>query len=466
MEQFDLICIGSGPAGEKAATQAAYFGKRVAIIERAPRPGGAMVNTGTIPSKALRETALLYSSLRHRPVPGLSVEWQHHQCMRALMANTHLVEQEEHDRIEASFDRHGIAVYSGYARLVDPHTVEIHQADGADRQISAEFLLIATGSTPLHPQGVPFDGVRVVDADGLLRLEAIPKSLAIVGGGVIGSEYAGMFAEIGVDVTLIEPRNAILGFLDPEIRQHLMRSMIDAEIDVRLNAGVERIEPDDSGVTIHLEDGGRVDAQVLLWAAGRVGNTTDLGLEAVGLKTTERGHLQVDEHYRTVVSSIYAAGDVIGFPALSSVSMEQGRVAACSMFGLDFKDHVASLVPMGLFTIPPIATIGMSEAQHGRDIVIGRSRYRLNARGRILGDKEGLCKLVFDRESRALLGAAIIGQDAIELIHLAHPIIAAGEGIDYFINTCFNYPSLCELYKYATYDALQQLDENAKRDAA
>lgn len=461
MERFDLICLGCGPAGEKAATQAAYFGRRVAIVEREPQPGGAMVNTGTIPSKALRETALLCSAFRRRPVPGLSLDIRREVSLPGFIAHKLLVQQQEHDRIEQSIDRHGITVIRGVARLAGPHAVEVEQPDGSITRLKSDYILIATGSSPHQPDFLPFDHPSVVDADGVLELERMPRSLAIVGGGVIGCEYACVFAEMGVKVSLFEPRDKLLPFLDDECRSMLYDAMASVDIDLQLNTTVEKAEvAGPNSVRVFPTPGEAFEADVLLWAAGRSGNTQDIGLETIGVEANKRGYLTVNEHYQTSAPSVYAAGDVVGYPALASTSMEQGRVAACHMFGMRFKRSVASLFPMGIYTIPPIAMIGLSEDQaleQGRKVIVGRAPYRQNARGRMLGDAEGMLKAVFDRRTHALLGAQVIGAQATELIHFAHPLIVQELGIEYLIDTCFNYPSLTELFKYAAYHALQQI---------
>ncbi len=463
MEQFDLICLGCGPAGEKAATQAAYFGHRVAIVERQPRPGGAMVNTGTLPSKVLRETALLCSAFRRRPLPGMDYTIDTKSSMTKFMARRHLAQMEEHDRIEASIDRHNIAIFHGSGQLVDPNTVQVESPSGEPVQIAASFILIATGSSPVQPDHVPFDHPCVVDADGVLELERMPRSMIVVGGGVTGCEYACMFAEIGVKVTLIEPRPEILSFVDAECRDLLLKAMRKEEIDIRLGDAVNTVEPSDDGVRVQCADGDELSADVLLWAAGRSSNTQNLGLEAIGVEMGKRGLVMVNESYQTSVPNIYAAGDVIGFPALASTSMEQGRVAACHMFGINFKRGLAKTMPIGLYTIPALSMVGMTESEAreaDRDIVVGRAAYRNNARGRMLGDEQGLLKCVFDRETHALLGATIVGESATELIHLAQCVLTQGVGIEYFIDACFNYPSLSELYKYAAYDALHVLAQD------
>jgi len=461
MRDYDLICIGCGPAGEKAATQAAYFGHRVAIVEQQATPGGAMVNTGTIPSKALRETALLCSAFNRRPLPGMNFRVDHNVSVARFMARRHMIEQQEHDRIESSFDRQGIDVHHGRGRLIDATTVEITTESGEKHQIRGRFVLICTGSSPLRPKHIPFEHPSVVDADGVLNLSRIPARMIIVGGGVIGCEYASIFAEINVDVTLVHNGDHVLPFVDAECRQHLVQAMSDQGVTFRPNCAVKTVEPQpDGSVRMIFEDGSDATTDVLLWAAGRTSNSLNLGLESVGVEMGERGLIKVNAHYQTNIPTIYAAGDVIGFPALAATSMEQGRIASCHMFGQTFKSKLTHLMPIGLYTIPAVSMIGQSLEQAekaGHEVVIGTAQYRYNVRGRMLGDEQGLLKCQFDRQNKALLGATIVGEDATELIHLAQCVIANGGGIDYFINTCFNYPSLGELYKYAAYSALQAM---------
>lgn len=461
MREYDLICIGCGPAGEKAATQAAYFNKRVAIVERNAVPGGAMVNTGTIPSKALRETALLCSAFNRRPLPGTSFRIDHNVSVAKFMARRHLLEQQEHDRIESSMDRHNIDVHHGVGTLVDAHTVAVQRPDGSATHIRGRFILISTGSSPLRPKHIPFDLPNVVDADGVLEMNRIPSSMIIVGGGVIGCEYASIFAEMNVKVTLVHPQQHVLGFLDAECRQHLTSAMAEQGVDFQLNKSVSGARRNhDGSIVVQFESGETLSADVLLWAAGRSSNTQSIGLENAGVQLGNRGLITVNEHYQTNIPSIYAAGDVIGFPALTATSMEQGRIAACHMFNIDFKKALTNLMPIGLYTIPAVSYVGMTAdeaVKKGHDVVIGRALYRYNVRGRMLGDEQGILKCVFDRNSRALLGAFIVGEDATELIHIAQCLMAHGGGIEYLIGTCFNYPSLGELYKYAAYSALQTM---------
>lgn len=469
--EYDLICLGCGPAGEKAATQASYFKHRVAVVEKCAQPGGAMVNTGTLPSKALRETALLCSAFNRRPLPGISKSMRIDRTLSVpqFMARPHLIEQQEHDRIESSFDQHQIDVHRGHGRVVNPHTVEVTSELGEKTTLHAKHILVATGSSPLRPKHIPFDDRTIVDADSVLTLERLPKSMIIVGGGVIGCEYASVFAEIGVKVTLVHTGDAILNFIDAECREHLEDSLREQEVDIQLNKSVKQATPQSDGsILVKFESGETVTADVLLWAAGRCSNTNDIGLESVGVTMGQRGLVLVNENYQTNVPSIYAAGDVIGWPALAATSMEQGRVAACHMFNIDFKKKLGAHMPIGLYTIPAVSMIGMMDPEAvkaGHEVVVGKSLYRYNARGRMLGDEQGILKCVFDRNTRALLGATIVGEDATELIHVAQSVMAFGGGLDYFINTCFNYPSLGELFKYAAYSALQAMAKIESRVA-
>lgn len=439
---------------------AASAGKRVVIVERESAPGGAMVNTGTIASKALRETALLCSAFRRRPIPGVGFGLDRGISLRRFMARKTLVQLEEHDRIERSIDRQGIDVVRGVGRIAGPNCVEVLGADGLTLAIDCERVLIATGSRPSRPANVAFDHPSLVDADGVLALDRMPRSMVVVGGGVIGTEYACIFAEMGVEVTIVDPRDALMPFLDREVRAALAAQMQLIGVRLLLSCAVERIEATDDHATITLKDGRTLVVDVVLWAVGRVGNTDGIGLENVGIVPDKRGLIEVDSEYRTSAPWVWAAGDVIGFPALASTSMEQGRIAACHMFGLPFREKLAATVPMGIYTIPAIGSVGLTEDEaraKSIDVVVGRARYRNNPRGRMLGDDQGLCKLVFDSRDRKLIGATVIGEDATELIHLAQSAIVFGAGIDFFVEACFNYPSLSEMFKYAAIDAAQTL---------
>ncbi len=465
MHDYDLICIGSGPAGEKAATQAAYFGRRVAIIERNAQPGGAMVNTGTIPSKALRETALLCSAFSRRPLPGMQFNIDRSVSVARFMARRLYIEQQEHDRIERSMDRHNIDVHRGVGRIVDPHTVEIDHPDGTRARFSAAYILIATGSAPVRPANIPFDDLNIVDADSILTIDRLADSMLIIGGGVIGCEYASIFAEMHVKVTLVHRNPPIMPFIDDDCRERLLKTMTERGVQFVYDCAVSSAAIEsDSSVTLRLDTGESLHADKLLWAAGRAPNTSDLGLDSVHVAVTDRGQITVDDKYQTNVPSIFAAGDVIGFPALAATSMEQGRIAVCNMFNIDFKASLARTMPIGIYTIPAVSMVGISETEaHEKklDIIIGFAPYANNARGRMLGDENGLVKCIFDRDTGALLGASIVGEDATELIHIAMDAITNHTGIEHFINACYNYPSLTELYKYAAYSALQALNSSA-----
>lgn len=440
---------------------AASAGRRVAIVERESMPGGAMVNTGTIASKVLRETALMCSAFRRRPVPGVEFALDRGMSLPRFMARKTLVQIEEHDRIERSIDRHGIDVIRGIGRVAGEHLIEVTRPDRSTEVIDTEFLLIATGSRPNRPGNVDFTCPAVVDCEGILQLDRMPESIIVVGAGVIGCEYACIFAEMGVHVTLIEPRESIMPFLDREIREVLVSRMREISIEIVYGAMPDAVVGHPEGhASLRTKDGRQFDASIVLWSLGRVGNTDGIGLEGVGLVPDQRGLLKVDESYRTSVPWIYAAGDVIGFPALASTSLEQGRIAACSMFGITYRDRLAATVPIGIYTIPAVAGVGLTEDEakaKGLDVVIGRARYRNNPRGRMLGDDQGLCKMVFCATDGRLLGASIVGEDSTEQIHVAQAVIAMNGGIDFFLEMCFNYPSLGELFKYAAIDARETL---------
>ncbi|MDZ4752989.1 MAG: Si-specific NAD(P)(+) transhydrogenase [Phycisphaerae bacterium] len=459
--RYDLVCIGSGPAGEKAAMMAASVGKRVLIVERESMPGGAMVNTGTIASKVLRETALLCSAFRRRPMPGIEFSLDRTVSFRRFLARKTLVQLEEHDRIERSIDRHGIDVLRGTARFAGEHCVEVTKPDHSTCVVKSDFVLIATGSRPHRPGNVDFNHPAIVDCEGILQLDAMPASLIVVGGGVIGTEYACIFAEMGVPVTIIEPRDALMPFLDSEIRDVMTSRMRGLNIELVFNAAPDAAfgQADGSGA-VRLKDGREFAATNVLWSLGRVGNTDVLDLPTIGLEADSRGLVKVNATYRTSVPWVFAAGDVIGFPALASTSLEQGRIAACTMFELPYKERLAATVPIGIYTIPAVAAVGLNEQEaraKGIDVVVGRARYRNNPRGRMLGDDQGLCKLVFDAADRRLIGASIVGEDATEQIHVAQTAMAFNGCIDFFLEMCFNYPSLGELFKYAAIDAAATL---------
>lgn len=466
--RYDLLVIGSGPAGEKGAAQAAYFGKKVAVIERAPEPGGAAVHTGTLPSKTLRETALYLSGHRTRALYGIAVRLADDATLQTLMARKRAMAASESQRIRENLARHDIELIEGHARFVGPHAVEV-----AGERIEAERFLIATGSTPRRPPGIDFDSPLVHDSDEVLVIEELPRSLIVLGAGVIGCEYACMFAALGISVDLVDARPDILSFIDEEICERLCDEMMALGIRLRRAKRwgaieVEKVGGEEIGVKVELESGETLRAQHLLFAAGRVGNTDQLGLDAVGLEPNARGYLDVDDKYQTAVPHVMAAGDVIGFPALASASMEQGRVAVCHAFGFGYKQEVSDVIPYGIYTIPEVSAVGLTEQacrEQGRDFVVGRARFRDNARGQIQGDLGGITKLVVCGRTRKLLGVHVIGERASELVHLGQSALISGATVDLFIDMVFNFPTLSETYKYAAYDCLGALARRSSEPA-
>lgn len=458
---YDLVVIGGGPAGEKGAAQAAYFGKRVALIESAPEPGGACVHTGTLPSKTLREAALVLSGYRNRHLYGIRLEVDREQATPRMLSRKDAVRRLEVERINWNLDRHGVTTFKGHGRLVDAHTVAVEPIGKPRVTLSTEFVLIATGSEPHRPSDIPFDDDDVDDSDTILSIDRLPTRMCVLGAGVIGCEYACMFAALGVDVVLVDGRPEILPFLDREMSERLRQGMVGLGVDVRLGAKYTRVHRvADTAIRCELEGGGHVDVEKVLFCAGRSGRTGDLGLADVGIVPDKRGALSVDASYRTSVPNIYAVGDVIGFPALASTSMEQGRVAVVHAFDLGYKKSVGQLLPYGIYTVPEVSFVGLGEEDAKKQelsYVVGRAFYRDNARGKIVGDRDGLIKLVVERDTKKLLGVHCIGERAAELVHIGQAIMTLGGGLDTLIEMVFNYPTLAECYKYAAYDALGNL---------
>ncbi len=469
MYDYDLVVIGSGPAGEKAAVQAAYFGRRVALVEKAPALGGACVNTGTLPSKTLRETALFLSGHRQREMYGLTVHLEGAPSVPQLMCRQEPVLGSEAKRIRANLARHRVDLVAGCAQFVDEHTLEVTPDDGAPRHLSADVVLIATGSSPFRPEFVPFEDPEVDDSDSILRLDKIPHAMVILGGGVIGCEYASIFAALGTRCTIVEGREQILGFLDGEVNQLLTAQLNKLGVQTLFKREVVEVGRRDGVLHCRLSDGTDLACERLLFAGGRAGNTRGLGLDRIGAAADARGLLKVDDKFRVAGVAggrVYAAGDVIGFPALASVAMEQGRVAACHAFGIEYKQKVASQFPYGLYTIPEVSMIGETEEsakKKGLDYEVGRARYGDNARGQIVGDPDGLLKLVFDARDKKLLGVHIVGERATELVHIGQAVMHFSGRIDDFIDQVFNFPTLGELFKYAAYDGLGRLSRRASK---
>jgi NAD(P) transhydrogenase len=456
-ERVDLLVIGGGSAGEKGAAQAAYFGKRVALVERDSRPGGATVHTGTLPSKTLRETALYLSGYRQRDLYGISLEVSHDLRVTKLIERKNAVRELETARMLSNLRRHKVALVHGEASLVDGTTVEI-AVEGGSRRISAEAILIATGSSPFRPSWIPFEDPDVHDSDSILRIDRLPGSMTVLGGGVVGCEYASMFAALGADVHVVEHRSPMLPFLDAEIGHRLQESMEQIGVTFRLGERAEVVGRAPGGALVcTLASGVELKSDMVLATTGRVGNTADLRLEAAGIETDVRGRVIVDGNYRTAVPTVYAAGDVIGFPALASTSMEQARVAVCHAFGFTYKRQISDLLPYGVYTIPEVSCVGLNEQEaerRGIDVVVGRASFHENARGAIIGDRDGMTKLVFDRRSRRLIGCHCIGEHAAELVHVGHAVMTLEGTVESFIEMVYNFPTLTETYKYAAYDAL------------
>ena len=468
-DHFDLVVIGAGPAGEKGAAQAAYFGKRVCLVERAPKPGGAAVNTGTIPSKTLRETAHYFSGLRQRGLYGVDLRIKPDITLADFMRRERSVIDTEWALIAENLARHDIASIQGSARFVDAHTVEVTRYGQPPRRVSGERFLVATGARPMPPQGYAVDGEVVVDSESVLMLQRIPSSVIVVGGGMIGCEYACVFASLGARVTIVNARPRLMSHCDHDVSDALRQAMT-ARLGITVHGNVEvaAVEVVEGRGHVTLSDGMGLVADVVLVCTGRMGNAGSLGLDGIGVETNARGFVQVDERYRTAVPHISAAGDVIGFPALASSSMEQARVAVCHAFGLDYKRQVSGLHPYTVWTIPEVATVGETEsrlAARGVACETGTCSFRLNARGQMLGDTDGFLKLVFHPESQRLLGVTIVGEGACELIHLGMTVIAFGGTLDYFIQAAFSFPSLSDAYKYAAYDGLQRLQRRHAKQA-
>lgn len=456
---YDLAVIGSGPAGQKGAIAAAKLGKRVALIERQMESiGGVCVNTGTIPSKTIREAILHLTGFRQRDVYGEQFRRKRHITMDDLRLKLDQVVRNEHNVIEDQLDRNGIDVFAGNACFIDSHSLRIH-GHGSDVSISADQILIASGTKPARPEYIPFDRERVFDSDDILSLDHIPRSMIVVGGGVIGIEYGLMFATLGVRVTVIDGRKTLLEFVDREIVDSLIYHARSLGVVFRLGEHVENVERCDSGrVAVRLESQKRVIAETVLFCAGRTGDTEELQLVKAGLEPDSRGRISCNEEFRTEVPHIFAVGDVVGFPALASTSMEQGRKAVAHAFGQPFEP--LENVPYGLFTIPEISMVGETEealTEQKTPYEIGIAHFSEIARGQIAGDHVGLLKLLCHRETRKILGVHCIGEAATEIIHIGQVVMAFGGTIEYFTNTVFNYPTMAECYKVAAFDAISRL---------
>lgn len=457
---YDLIVIGSGPGGQKAAIAGAKLGKRVAIIDKQEMVGGVCANTGTIPSKTLREAVMFLTGMSQRELYGASYRVKQDITISDLMARTQHVIGREVQVVRAQLHRNGIDLMHGIGRFVDAHTIAVEGAHRGDRtSITGEYIVIATGTTPARPSQVDFDEERILDSDEVFALTEIPSSLVVVGAGVIGIEYASMFAALGTRVTVVEQREKMLDFCDPEIVESLKFHLRDQAVTFRFDEKVVDVSVSNSGTVTTLASGKRIPAAAVMYSAGRQGCTDTLDLPAAGLEADRRGRLSVDEHYRTPVEHIYAVGDVIGFPALAATSMDQGRLAAYHAFG-ERVHELTSLQPIGIYTIPEISYCGATEAELTSSAVpyeIGISRYRELARGQIVGDAYGMLKLLVSTTDRKILGVHVFGTGATDLVHIGQAVMGCGGTVDYLVDTVFNYPTLSEAYKVAALDATNKI---------
>ena len=463
LEEYDLAVIGSGPAGEKAAVKAAYFGRHVALIERDSALGGAGVNTGTLPSKTLKETALYYSGKYDKGLYGADRDFESQTSIAEFMFRKGLVIAAGNTEVDDNLRRHRVDILKGTASFIDANRIRIEQNAGASIEIKAANIIIATGSYPAHPGGIPFDEERIHDSDSILKISRLPRSLCIVGAGVIGCEYATIFSAMGVEVTLVNHADRILGFIDEEISAELVRTMAADGIEIAFGASVEKVTfagEANEEVIVRLNDGHEFSVDMFLFAAGRSGTTRDLNCVAAGIALGKRETVLVDGSYRTNIANIYAVGDVIGFPALASTSMDQGRVAVSHMFQINDFDTLPKVFPYGIYTIPEVSMVGLTEEQaaaSGVAYFVGRAHHAKMARGMILGAKSGMMKLIIRKSDSVILGVHLIGQQSSELIHYGLTLVKDSKSIMEVISTVFNYPTLHELYKYACYDALGNL---------
>ena len=464
MFDYDLVVLGSGPAGHSAAVQAARLRKRVAIAECGAMVGGVCVNTGTIPSKTLREALIYLSGYREHLIYGISYTVKQKITMADLLTRVGPVVTHEIDVMRHQLLRNGVELKMARASFVDPHTVQLEHADGQSQStITAQTILIATGSEATRDAHIPFDGRCVFASDDILALDELPRTLTVVGAGVIGCEYASMFAALGVKVTLIDKRTRLLPFVDGEISEALSYHLRENRVTVRLGEAVSGIKLHADGrsqpVELVLASGKHIITDKALYSIGRTGSVSRLGLEAAGVKADDRGRISVNEFYQTEVPHIYAAGDVIGFPALAATSMEQGRVAVAHAFDTEFQGGM-EFFPYGIYTVPEVSFVGRTEEElttAGIPYEIGKARYREVARGQIIGDESGMLKLLFHSDTRELLGVHIIGEGACELIHVGSAVLSLGGKLDYFLKAVFNYPTLAQCYKIAALDGISRL---------
>lgn len=461
MKTFELLVIGSGPAGQRAAIQAAKLGKRVGLVERRNLVGGVSVHTGTIPSKTIREAVLYLSGWRQHGFYGRSYRVKDEITAEDVIQRVEITLQHEVEVIQHQLFRNGVTVLHGAAYFIDPQHIGVIDMEGKESKYAADKFLIATGTQPYRPENIPFNGKTIIDSDDILNLHKIPRSMTVIGAGVIGIEYATIFSTLDTEVTVVESRDSILDFVDHEIISNLVHQMRDRGMRIRLNEEVESIEidPHRKRIITYLKSGKRLAAETVLYTAGRSGATASLQLNNVGLQTDARGRLSVNKRYQTNVEHIYAAGDVIGFPSLAAISMEQGRLAACYAFNHKAHSH-PELFPYGIYAVPEISMVGKTEQmlqKSGIPYESGCARFRETARGQILGLRDGMLKMLFSIEDRRLLGVHIAGEGATELIHIGQAVLAMQGTLDYFVENAFNYPTLAEGYKIAALDAWNRM---------
>jgi NAD(P) transhydrogenase len=466
MSDYDVLVLGSGPGGQKAAIAAAKLGARVGLIEKRNMIGGVCINTGTIPSKTLREAVLYLTGMSQRELYGQSYRVKEEITIGDLTARTSHVVGREVDVIRSQLTRNGVSILPGMGRFTDPHTVQVSDGSGQERSVTADKIVIATGTTPARPSSVDFDAQTIIDSDGILGLNRLPRTMIVVGAGVIGIEYASMFAALGTKVTVIEQRMRMLDFCDTEVVEALKYHLRDLAVTFRFGETVSAVEKHKNGTVTVLESGKKIPADTVMYSAGRQGMTEHLDLPAAGLEADKRGRIKVDANFATAVGHIYAVGDVIGFPALAATSMEQGRLAAHHACGEPVHE-MHELQPIGIYSIPEISYIGRTEDQLTEQRVpfeVGVSRYRELARGQIIGDSYGVLKLLVSPEDRSLLGVHVFGTQATELVHIGQAVMGCGGTIDYLVDAVFNYPTLAESYKVAALDATNKIRQMTMLD--
>ena len=460
MQEYDLVVIGSGPGGQRAAIAAAKLGKTVAVIERGMMLGGVCVNTGTIPSKTLREAVVYLTGMNQRELYGASYRVKEKITPADLLARTQHVIGKEIDVVRSQLMRNRVDLFVGHGRFLDEHTVAIDDPSRAERiTLRAAHIVIATGTKPARPSGVNFDENRVLDSDGILDLKSIPTSMVVVGAGVIGIEYASMFAALGTKVTVVEKRSNMLEFCDPEIIEALKFHLRDLAVTFRFGEEVTAVDVGSAGTVTTLASGKQIPAETVMYSAGRQGQTDHLDLPKAGLEADNRGRIFVDDNYQTKVDHIYAVGDVIGFPALAATSMEQGRLAAYHAFG-EPSQPMTDIQPIGIYSIPEVSYVGATEVDLTKDSVpyeVGVSRYRELARGQIAGDSYGMLKLLVSTDDLRLLGVHIFGTNATEMVHIGQAVMGCGGTVEYLVDAVFNYPTFSEAYKVAALDVMNKL---------